>query len=148
MTERIDDIEVLTRLRTELEQAENAGDAETIARLMADDAVVMVPSFAVRDGHEASSSFIRDILCGLHEAFVRVVTYTSAEIAVHGDVAFDRGTFAFTTEPREGGPTSRATGKYLWLYSRDGDGEWRLARLIASLDEEESSPAAHPYGNC
>ena len=141
---RVTDVTALDVLRRRLEAAENAGDAETIANLMADDVVVMVPDFEVQEGRTAAARFIRDLLPGLHAHFRRRISYVSAEIAVHGDIAFDRGTFAFTATPRSGGDTTFANGKYLWLYSRTTQGGWALARMVASLDEDrglgESAP--------
>jgi ketosteroid isomerase-like protein len=136
-----EDHQVLHGLRQTLEDAENAGDAETIAAAMAQDVVVMVPTFEVKEGREACTGFIRDVLHGLHAKYERKVAYVSAEISVFGTVAIDRGTFSFTTSPRSGGPAERATGKYLWLYSRGEAGSWQLARVIASLDEHEDEHA-------
>ncbi len=70
------------------------------------------------------------------ESLDRHIEYASAEIRVLGDHAFDRGTFAFTATPKSGGDTTHAQGKYFWLYSRDADGSWKLARMIVSLDDE------------
>jgi uncharacterized protein (TIGR02246 family) len=132
-----EDERALNRLRQTFEDAENAGDAEIIAAAMAQDVVVMVPDFEVKEGHAACAGFIRDVLQGLHTKYERKVAYVSAEVSIRGDVAVDRGTFWFTTSPRSGGETERATGKYLWLYTREANGPWKLARLIAALDEAE-----------
>lgn len=67
--------------------------------------------------------------------FERHVEYVSAEVAVIGDAAFDRGTFAFTTTPRAGGATAQTTGKYFWLLRRTPDRSWKVARLIVSRDQ-------------
>jgi ketosteroid isomerase-like protein len=138
------DGEALDDLRRRLEVAENAGDADFIVGVMAEDAVIMVPDFEVQEGREASARFIREVLTGLHEHFRRRISYVSAEIAVRGDVAFDRGTFAFTATPRSGGDTTFANGKYLWMYSRGPQGGWQLSRLVASLDEDRGPGQAAP----
>ena len=138
------DVRALDDLRRRLEAAENEGDADYIAGLMAEDAVIMVPDFDVQEGREASARFIRSLLPGLHQHFRRRIRYVSAEIAVHGDLAFDRGRFAFTATPRAGGETTVANGKYLWMYSRSPDGSWQLSRLVASLDEDRGNGDAPP----
>jgi hypothetical protein len=59
----------------------------------------------------------RVIMGWLTAHFDRRVEYVSAEVAVIGDAAFDRGTFVFTTTPRAGGASAQTTGKYFWLQS-------------------------------
>ena len=138
----VTDIQELDRIRTRLEAAENAGDADAIAAVMSDDVVVMVPSEPVQEGRPECAAFIRRTLAETYSYFDRHIVYTSAEVRVAGDVAFDRGTFAFEVQPKSGGEKSHATGKYLWLYSRSQDDGWKLARAIVSLDEEEEAEAA------
>ena len=122
-------------LRTQLEAAENAGDADTIEQVMAEDAVVMVPNAPVQTGRAQCAAFIRGILAEQRAWFDRHITYWSDEITVFGEVAIDRGRFSFTTVARHDGSTHTAAGKYLWLYGRT-EADWRLRRAIMSLDEE------------
>jgi len=136
------DYQDLREIRTRLEAAENSGDAEYMSAMLADDAVIMVPTFAVQEGKAACAAFTREILSFLHTAFNRHITYVSAEVRVIGDYAFDRGTFSFTVTPKAGGPTETPCGKYFWLYSRASDRSWKLARLIVNLDEEHDGE--HP----
>ena len=103
---------------------------------MADDIVIMVPNVDVQEGKEACAEFLRGMLAWMIESLDRHIEYVSAEARVIADHAIDRGTFAFTATPKSGGDTVHAQGKYLWLYSRDADGSWKLARMIVSLDDE------------
>jgi uncharacterized protein (TIGR02246 family) len=131
------DIRQLGEIRQRLEAAENSCDADYVGDMMAEDVVIMVPNEPVREGKTACAGFIRDVLAYFREHFDRRIRYVSAEVRVLGDFAFDRGSFSFTVVPRSGGQTTHAKGKYLWLYSSNGDGLWRLARVIVSLDEKE-----------
>ena len=70
----------------------------------------------------------------MFDHFDRHISYSSAEIQVFGDRAFDRGDFWFTVAPRAGGETSRAAGKYMFFYSRAVGGSWKLARAIVNVD--------------
>lgn len=133
------DVAVLDAMRRQIETAENAGNADGIAELFADDVVIMAPDFPVFEGREASTKFLRDLLPGVLEQFERRSTYASAEVRIMGDIAIDRGEFELTTRPRAGGVIDRVTGKYLWLYAREADGVWRCSRLIASRDEDEAA---------
>ena len=131
------DLSDLSVIRDRMEAAENSGDADYMATMLADDAVLLVPSFPVQEGKAACINFTRDILAYLHETFDRHITYISAETRVIGDYAFDWGTFSFTVTPKEGGETEHPSGKYFWLYSRASDGSWKIARIIVNLDEED-----------
>lgn len=124
-------------IRASLEAAENAMDADAVARLLSDDAVLMVPDHPVQEGKLACVGFLRDLLAWLAAGFDRQVAYTSDEVSISGDIAFDRGRFAFTVAPKEGGGASRVTGKYLWILKRTGADDWLVTRLIASRDAED-----------
>ena len=129
------DLEDLADILQRLERAENAGDADYIVSMMADDVVIMVPSEPVQEGREACETFLRGMLGWMMESLNRHIKYVSAEVRVIGDYAFDRGTFSFTATPKGTDDTAHAQGKYFWLYSRNAGGRWKMARLIVSLDD-------------
>jgi uncharacterized protein (TIGR02246 family) len=130
----VSDLRALSDIRDRLTAAENAGDPEPICVAMADDVVLMVPSASVQEGKGACAAFMRELLPSLVQEFDRHIIYTSAEMRVFGDIAFDRGTFAFSVVRRTGGPSELNVGKYFWLYERVGEA-WKLARVIVCLDE-------------
>jgi uncharacterized protein (TIGR02246 family) len=130
------DVSAIAAIRQVLEAAENHGDAEALAALLTDDAVLMVPDFPVQEGKSACVQFVRGIMSWLLTEFVRRVTYVSAEVVVISDVAFDRGLFSFEVSPKGGGECTRVTGKYFWLLRRTDPAGWRIARLIVSRDED------------
>jgi ketosteroid isomerase-like protein len=101
----------------------------------------MVPDFPVQEGKAACTRFMRDLMGWSRSQFERHITYTSAEVAVIGDMAFDRGTFWFTVAPRSGGDSTRITGKYLWLLTRTTAEPWKIARLIVSRDDQSDEEA-------
>ena len=129
------DLSVLHAYRDCLQSAENAFDPEPIIALMADDVVLMVPNEPVQEGKSACAAFIRRTLAEQEAWFDRVITYASEEVSTRGEVAFDRGSFAFTVVGKHDPAKTEATGKYFWLYTIAGDGNWRLARAILSLDD-------------
>ena len=129
------DLAAINRIREALQAAENDGDADVAASHMTDDVVLMVPDFPIQEGKAAATAFMRDIMRVLMEEFDRHISYVSGEVVVMGEVAFDRGTFAFTTAPRSGGPERQVTGKYLWLLRRVGSESWKVSRLIVCRDD-------------
>ena len=132
------DLHDLSNIRDRLEAAENSGDADFMATMLADDAVILAPNVSVQEGKAACVEFTRDILSFLHREYHRHIRYVSAELRVIGDHAFDWGTFSFTVTPKAGGKTETPRGKYFWLYSRAPDGSWKIARLIVNLDEQDA----------
>jgi ketosteroid isomerase-like protein len=132
---------VASAIRHAFESAENAGDADLAAGLLAEDAVLMLPDFPVQEGRVACTRFMRDIMSWSRSQFERHITYSSAEVAVIGDMAFDRGTFSFTVAPKSGGDVTRVTGRYLWLLRRTAAEPWRIARLIVSRNDESDREA-------
>jgi uncharacterized protein (TIGR02246 family) len=149
-TELRTDVDQIEEILRRIEAAENAGNSAAVVDMLADDAVIMAPNEPVQEGKTACANFLKHVMASLWEAFDRRITYVSAEVRVIGDVAFDRGAFSFTVAARSGGPTSRESGKYLFLYSRGASGvsgvpgvnnQWKIARAIVSLDDrgEESS---------
>jgi ketosteroid isomerase-like protein len=134
------DFRILSDIRERLTAAENAGDPGAICAAMADDVVLMVPSAPVQEGKVACAAFLRELLPDLLQEFDRHITYTSAEVHVCGDMAFDRGTLAFSVAPRAGGPSEVNVGKYFWLYERSAE-KWKLKRIIVCLDERSDASA-------
>lgn len=130
-------------IRIAIEAGENAMDADAVLRLLSDDAVLMVPDHPVQEGKPACAAFLREMLGGLASRYDRRITYTSAEVAVVGDLAFDRGTFGFSVTPNDGGDTTHVTGKYLWILGR-ADGRWLVSRLIASRDDDAVETSVQP----
>ena len=134
------DLSTIDEIRQQFEAAENAGDADATAALLADDAVFIVPDYPVQEGKAAILAFLREISSWLLARFDRHVTYASAETSiVADDVAFDRGTFAFDVTRKSGGPVTHVTGKYLWLLKRDDGARWKMSRIIVTRDDDPES---------
>jgi ketosteroid isomerase-like protein len=126
--------ELLDILRR-LEAAENSGDDAYWASVMAEDVVLIVPDFPMQEGKAAASAFIADLSRWQDEHLTRHITYTSVEIVVEGDLAFDRGTFAFTVSEKGSTIQDTVCGKYLWVYRRTG-GTWLMWRAAVTRDED------------
>lgn len=140
------DVRRVRHILRSIEAAENAGDSRAIVDLLAEDVVFMVPDEPVQEGKPACAEFVTRTMACLWEQFDRRITYESAEVQIWREYALDRGTFSFTVSPRTGGAVSSATGKYLLLYRRGPEGDWRLARAIVSLDGQPEPP--EPAHNC
>ena len=136
MTDTADDVLRIEEALRRIEEAENSANPQAIVALLTEDAVIMAPNYPVQAGKPACAEFVTSVLADVFDHFDRHISYSSSEIQVFGDRAFDRGEFWFTVAPRTGGAASRSTGKYLFLYARVA-GAWKLARAIVSVDNPD-----------
>jgi uncharacterized protein (TIGR02246 family) len=137
MTTRVSDTDRIKQLLRAIEAAENSGQPERLVELLAEDVVLMAPDFPVQEGKEDCAAFVIRVLTDLFQHFDRRIAYTSAEIRMLGGHAFDRGRYTFNIVPRSGGDATQGAGSYLFLYSRNHAGDWKLARAIVNQDSGE-----------
>ena len=126
MTTARDSIEATIKT---LVESLNGGDAAGVAAHYTDDAAVLPPDAARIDGREG----IQGVWQGLIDADVRDVALTTQEVDVFGDVANEVGTISATAPSEDGGRVQLA-GKYVAVWKRGVDGNWRLRRDIWNFD--------------
>ncbi|NJR52870.1 MAG: DUF4440 domain-containing protein [Leptolyngbyaceae cyanobacterium CSU_1_3] len=116
------DIEAINAARTARSTAIANRDAAAAAAVATEDGVILPPNLPPRQGQAA-----------LREWFANFpstsVTFTSIEIDGAEGIAYDRGTYEATS--KEGTVTP---GKYLWIWRKQGDGSWRVAIAMWSLN--------------
>ena len=127
----ITDVERIAEIRREIERAENAGDPSFIDEYATEDIVAMPPGQQPNIGKAAGKENLRDRFA----TFDVRVDYTSEEIIVGEEFAFDRGTATATHVPKNGGEALERTSNYLWLYRRTSDGDWKQFRVIYNTSE-------------
>jgi uncharacterized protein (TIGR02246 family) len=108
--------------------AVNAGDADTLLSLMADDVVFLNPGQEPfgRDG------FAPNFLAAHERAVVHCVSELD-EVVVVGDVAFSRSRDSVSLAPRDGSARLRFAGHRLTIYRRQPDGRWLLGHNAHTL---------------
>ena len=126
-----DDRAAIERIRRQITDAENTGDASVFGQVAAEDVVVMPPNTAPISGRAAAVTAMGDFF----RRFDMRIKYASREIEVHGDFAFDRGTYSQAITPKGGGASMKETGNYLWLYRRGPDAKWEQTRAIWNADQ-------------
>jgi uncharacterized protein (TIGR02246 family) len=67
-------------------------------------------------------------------AYAMKGTWTSDDLRVEGDGAVDAWHGVFSLTPRAGGAPLSMSAKGVWLWRREADGQWRLARSIWNSD--------------
>jgi len=114
--------------------ASNRGDAEALARLYTEDAVLLPPEHEPVQGREAIGEFWRQ---GTDEG-LEVTTLT---VEVDGDLGYLVGRYhlpSTTEEPAD-------SGKYVMCLKRQPDGSWKLTADIwnrsSEAGEDDTTPA-------
>lgn len=131
--------QVIDEIRKEFEAAETAGSTERMRVHITDDVVMMAPNMPPVSGADNAMAAMR----AFFEAFGVRIKYNSEETVVTGDWAFDRGTYTQTLTPKRGGVAVHESGKYLWLYRREPDGQWKQARVIWNSSDSRAGEASN-----
>jgi len=116
--------------------AYNAGDADKIVAMYADDAVVMPPEVPALTSHEAIKQYLTTDMATNKTTGATFALDTDA-VGVSGDLAWHSG--AFHVNGSAG--TSVATGKYLEVWHQDPKGNWLMIRDIWNMDAPVVAPA-------
>ena len=117
-------------------QLYNAGDADGVAALYAEDGVVLAPGAPAVVGRAAIRDFIASKSATYKAAGLTSTGDEVTDVGVAGDMAWITGTFSVTD-------ASRATvhkGKYVAIYRR-ANGKWAIIRDTWNSD---MPPAAAP----
>lgn len=120
-------------------KAYNAGDADAITALYADDAVLSIPGApAARGTAEIREAYAKDT-AGAMAAGVTNVQGTSPEFGVSGDLGWEWNTFTITD--KSGAQVD--SGKYVTVYGKK-DGKWLIVRDIWNSDTPPAPAATAP----
>ncbi len=123
--------------RTEAwEAAFNAKDVDSLVMIYTSDTRLLPPNGETVTGRDA----VRAIFGGLIDAGISG-ELTSVDAKVSGDMGYDIGTYTLMD-----GDTVVDTGKFIEIFHRGDDGEWRISNdmwssdLPAAAPMEESAP--------
>ena len=98
-----------------------AGNAKALALAYTDDAVMLPPDATRVVGHAAIEALWKSWI----DAGIKNLTLKSTDLEISGDLAYEVGDLALQM-PVKGGNPSPATGTYLFVWKRGGDGVWRV----------------------
>jgi uncharacterized protein (TIGR02246 family) len=121
----------IAKVRTAYQTAAGTQDGAAIAKLYAPDGVEMPPNGPAAKGRAAIEAF--------HKAFgqqfmMHGMTVASTELKVHGDFAYDVGTYKQSLMPMKGGAVVDDHGKYVVLLKKDASGNWWVTHAIYNSD--------------
>ncbi len=124
------DVEAINKLREQEMAAFSAADVITLLGLFTNDVIVMPPNEPALSGKDALRSWAENI----YKQFTVQGKYTSSDIVLAGDWAFERFTSTLTTKPVAGGEPVQEVIKGLHIYHRQSDGSWKIAQDIWNTD--------------
>lgn len=127
------DPSVITSRSEAWEAALNAKDVDAVAALYTDDARLMPPNTATTTGQDA----VRAAFGGMIDADISA-DLTSVEAQVSGGFGYNTGTYELMS-----GDDVVDTGKYMEIWTRGNDGEWRIANDIWNSDNPPAPPQKH-----
>ncbi len=107
----------------------NTNQADSVATLFAEDAVLMPPGMPAVSGREA----IRNWLTANPMPPASEIGFASVDVQANGPIAVERGTSVFTMPAMGRTPASTTHGKYLVYWRKVGDA-WLQAATIWSDD--------------
>jgi uncharacterized protein (TIGR02246 family) len=103
-----------------------AEDLAIVRTFFTDDAVLMPPNQAVVRGAGGAVEWFRELFAGYRIA----LDMPTDELRISGETAYRVGRYHVTLTPEGGGPSAQDHGKFVQIYERQEEGEWRIARGI------------------
>lgn len=120
----------------ELERKINQGDV-SFTGVFAKDAVIVAPSAPDVVGFEAIHKMYADMM----NQVAMTVHFSTQEIAVTGDLAYERGTYTLRISDKSTGKVlQEARNKHLHILKRQPDGAWKTWRMMVSSAEPAPAP--------
>jgi uncharacterized protein (TIGR02246 family) len=121
----------IAKARSAYQTAAGTQDGAAIAKLYAPDGVEMPPNGPAAKGRAAIEAF--------HKAFgqqfmMHGMTITPTETKVHGDYAYDVGTYKQMLMSQKNGSMIDDHGKYVVLLKKDASGNWWITHAIYNSD--------------
>lgn len=135
MVDAADDIAAIKTARDAFMAAYEQGDAEAIGRLYTEDAISEPNHQPTLAGREAIVNSLRTLF---EQVEVKPVL-TPDETKTLGNVGLDRGHYTVTVTPKAGASPTTAEGRYLVIFRKGEDGQWRVWR---DMDNGRMPPAA------
>jgi uncharacterized protein (TIGR02246 family) len=114
-----------------VEQQINRGDLGFV-NVFANDAVIIAPSSPDIVGVDA----IRTMYTGLMKQASMTVHFSTEEVAVAGDMAYEHGTYTLRiTDKATGRVVQDARNKHVHIFKRQPDGTWKTWRMMVNSAE-------------
>ena len=144
----MDDLYAINAAKTEFRECFNLGDISKILAI-ADPDLVGFTDGAPSEFGQSGLNGLRIRLENLFEHFTVKLVVIVVEIRLKGDVAHDYGWHDFTLTPKQGGEIIHRRDRYVDIWRKNKEGNWKLWMYIDNQDvadalpESELTRAAH-----
>jgi ketosteroid isomerase-like protein len=114
-------------------QAINDGDIDTLSALTTEGHVMIGSGRQPLVGKTA----LVDAMTRVFERFDIDESWTAEETIISGDLAYQGGTYVVEATPKAGGETTRSTGNFARIYTRQPSGAWFMIRDVLASDQRQ-----------
>lgn len=122
--------QIIDQRRAEFADGFNRENIATMERCVSEDIISMAPNRPATRGIEAQ----RAVWAEGFAAAKSLLFLFPEELEVTGDIAIDHHRWALDSMPRRGGRPVHDEGKCVWIWRRQADASWKVARAIWNSD--------------
>jgi ketosteroid isomerase-like protein len=128
-----DELHAINLAKTEFREGFNSGDASRLMSIVDPDLVCFADGQP--SGFGASDlEALKHRLVALFQQFYVQLAVIIVEIRVHNGVAYDYGWHDLTVTPKAGGPAIHRRDRYVDIWRRNKQGDWKLWMYMDNRD--------------
>jgi len=129
----MDDLYAINAAKTEFRDSFNFSDPSRLLAI-ADPQLVSFSDGQPSEFGESGLDALKHRLENLFERFTARLAVISNEIRLEGGVAYDYGCHDLTLTPKHGGQPLRRRDRYVDIWRKNKEGEWKLWMYMDNLD--------------
>jgi len=129
----MDDLYAINAAKTEFREGFNLADASRILAV-ADPDLVNFSDGQPSEFGQSGLDALKTRLANLFERFTAKLAAIVIEIRLQGDVAYDYGWHELTLTPKDGGRPIQRRDRYVGIWRRNKDGNWKLWMYMDNQD--------------
>jgi ketosteroid isomerase-like protein len=133
----MDDLFAINAAKTEFRECFNLGDVSRLLAI-ADPDLVSFSDGQPSEFGENGLDALRTRLASLFERFTAKLAVIVIEIRLQRDVAYDYGWHDLTLTPKDGGEPIHRKDRYVDIWRRNKDGNWKLWMYMDNQDVADS----------
>jgi len=129
----MDDLYAINAAKTEFREGFNLADTSRILAV-ADPDLVNFSDGQPSEFGQSGLDALKTRLANLFERFTAKLAAIVIEIRLQGDVAYDYGWHELTLTPKDGGRPIQRRDRYVGIWRRNKDGNWKLWMYMDNQD--------------
>ncbi len=133
----MDDLRSINCAKTEFRECFNLGDPLRLLAI-ADPDLISFPDGQQSEFRRSGLEALKIRLERLFQRYRADLAVIVIEIRVHGDIAYDYGWHVLKLTPKDGGQPIQRKDRYLDVWHRSKEGEWKLCMYMDNLDVPDS----------